>query len=168
MSTTTTRKRVQTSELIRKGLATLPDDFILAERKDTDNGLKRLLEEYEDCTSRNSAYESINSIQTGRDLKTAMSKMTFEEQMEIIYGYLVAVGRVEEHLDYDKEVKRFRFRFLKWGAFSLLFLFVATVGGVVAAGVIRNDIDSNEFLKMFMGLVNTATEIWFTGKPHVE
>lgn len=156
------------SELVEKGLIGIPNEFSLDDRRSSDNGLKRLFEEYEDCVSRNSTYPCLAELQTGMDIKIAISKMTFEEQITIVYGYLAGVGRVEEHLDYDKEVKKFRIRFIKWGVSIFFILFVAIVGGVVTAGIIRNDINSNEFLRMFMDLVNKITEIWFTGKQVIE
>jgi hypothetical protein len=47
-------------------------------------------------------------------------------------------------------------------------LFIAVIGGVITAGIIRNDINTNELLRIFMSLVNKITDIWFTGKPVVE
>ena len=105
---------------------------------------------------------------TGKDIKEAINKMTFEEQMIVIYGYLCGSGKVNEILDYEQEVKKFRINFLWWAGYAFLFLFIAVIGGVITAGIIRNDINTNELLRIFMSLVNKITDIWFTGKPVVE
>lgn len=165
---TRNKKTNSYSELVTKGLYSIPDDFIISNRKDGDNGLKRLVEEYEECANNHSVYPEITEETTARDLKLAISKMTFEQQIEIVYGYMAGAGKVEEHLDYDKEVKRFRFQFVKISSWIFMFLVVMIIGGVVTAGIIRNDISTNEFLKLFMDLVNKITEIWITGKPTVE
>lgn len=156
------------SELVLKGLSTISDDFVLSNRKNTDNGLKRLLETYAELSDKNSTYPSITDEFTGADIKRVVNQLPFEEQLQVVYGYLAGIGRVDKHIDYDKEVKIFKIKILKWGGFSLLFLFIAVVGGVVAAGVLRNDINPNEFLNLFMGIVNKGTDIFITGRPVVE
>lgn len=156
------------SELVTKGLSSIPDDFIISKRKDGDNGLKRLVEEYEEYVNRHSIYPEISEDTTAKDLKLTISKMTFEQQIEIIYAFMAGTGKVEEYFDHDKEVKRFRFQFIKISSFIFMFLIVMIIGGVIAAGIIRNDISTNDFLKLFMDLINKITEILITGKPTIE
>ncbi len=160
--------RLKNNELVTQGLSQIPDDFIISQRKDTDTGLKRLIEEYNHIADAQSIYPEIDDEMSGAVLKAAINRMTFEEQLQIIYSFQAGLGKVDEHLDYDKEVKRFRLNFIRWLGYLTLFLVVAVTGGVIAAGVIRNDINTNEFIRIFMAFVNKVTDIWITGKPVID
>lgn len=159
---------VRNSEMITKGLKNIRNDFVLSNKKEDDAGLNRLVDEYNNIAKKNSNYSDITGEMTGKEIKEAINKLTFEEQMIVIYGYLCGSGKVSEILDYDQEVKKFRINFLWWAAYAFLFLFVAVIGGVITAGIIRNDINTNELLSIFMSLVNKVTDIWFASKPVIE
>lgn len=159
---------VRNSEMITKGLKNIRNDFVLSNKKEDDAGLTRLIDEYNNIAKKNSNYSDITGEMTGKEIKEAINKLTFEEQMIVIYGYLCGSGKVSEILDYDQEVKKFRINFLWWAGYAFLFLFIAVIGGVITAGIIRNDINTNELLRIFMSLVNKITDIWFADKPVIE
>ena len=150
---------------VDRALEQIPDDFIVKNKREKEEGITKLLsKKYSD---KSSFYPEITPETTGYEIKEAIKKMKFVEQIEMAYIFLLYSGKLHEVFDYEQETKRWRIRFLQWGGYSLLFLFVAIIGGVVTAGVIRNDIDSNEFIRMFMDLVNKFTEMFVTGTPQV-
>ena len=80
----------------------------------------------------------------------------------------VVLVKSTKYLTTTKKVKKFRINFLWWAGYAFLFLFIAVIGGVITAGIIRNDINTNELLRIFMSLVNKITDIWFADKPVIE
>lgn len=152
---------------VDRALEQIPDDFIVKNKREKEEGITKLLSTYKKYSDKSSFYPEITPDTTGYEIKEAIKKMKFVEQIEMAYIFLLYSGKLHEVFDYEQETKRWRIRFLQWGGYSLLFLFVAIIGGVVTAGVIRNDIDSNEFIRMFMDLVNKFTEMFVTGTPQV-
>lgn len=152
---------------VDRALEQIPDDFIVKNKREKEEGITKLLSTYKKYSDKSSFYPEITPETTGYEIKEAIKKMKFVEQIEMAYIFLLYSGKLHEVFDYEQETKRWRIRFLQWGGYSLLFLFVAIIGGVVTAGVIRNDIDSNEFIRMFMDLVNKFTEMFVTGTPQV-
>lgn len=148
-------------------LEQIPDDFIVKNKREKEEGITKLLSTYKKYSDKSSFYPEITPDTTGYEIKEAIKKMKFVEQIEMAYIFLLYSGKLHEVFDYEQETKRWRIRFLQWGGYTVLFLFVAIIGGVVTAGVIRNDIDSNEFIRMFMDLVNKFTEMFVTGTPQV-
>lgn len=152
---------------VDRALEQIPDDFVVKNKREKEEGITKLLSTYKKYSDKSSFYPEITPDTTGYEIKEAIKKMKFVEQIEMAYIFLLYSGKLHEVFDYEQETKRWRIRFLQWGGYSLLFLFVAIIGGVVTAGVIRNDIDSNEFIRMFMDLVNKFTEMFVTGTPQV-
>lgn len=152
---------------VDRALEQIPDDFIVKNKREKEEGITKLLATYKKYSDKSSFYPVITDETTGYEIKEAIKKMKFVEQIEMAYIFLLYSGKLHEVFDYEQETKRWRIRFLQWGGYSVLFLFVAIIGGVVTAGVIRNDIDSNEFIRMFMDLVNKFTEMFVTGTPQV-
>ena len=152
---------------VDRALEQIPDDFIVKNKREKEEGITKLLTTYKKYSDKSSFYPEITPESTGYEIKEAIKKMKFVEQIEMAYIFLLYSGKLHEVFDYEQETKRWRIRFLQWGGYSVLFLFVAIIGGVVTAGVIRNDIDSNEFIRMFMDLVNKFTEMFVTGTPQV-
>lgn len=163
-----TTRKPRLPDLIKRGLSGVGDDNLLSNVRSDDRGLKRLIEEYRKLSNRYSQYPEITDETTGSELKTFISKTLFEEQIYLIYTYLSGSGKIEEHFDYEKETKRFYLQFLKFGAYAILFLLVAVVGGVVTTGVLRNDINSDQFISSFMSLVNMLAEMFAGSKPVIE
>nr|DAN19392.1 MAG TPA: hypothetical protein [Caudoviricetes sp.] len=152
---------------VDRALEQIPDDFIVKNKREKEEGITKLLSTYKKYSDKSSFYPEITPETTGYEIKEAIKKMKFVEQIEMAYIFLLYSGKLHEVFDYEQETKRWRIRFLQWGGYTVLFLFVAIIGGVVTAGVIRNDIDSNEFIRMFMDLVNKFTEMFVTGTPQV-
>lgn len=152
---------------VDRALEQIPDDFIVKNKREKEEGITKLLSTYKKYSDKSSFYPEITPDTTGYEIKEAIKKMKFVEQIEMAYIFLLYSGKLHEVFDYEQETKRWRIRFLQWGGYTVLFLFVAIIGGVVTAGVIRNDIDSNEFIRMFMDLVNKFTEMFVTGTPQV-
>ena len=152
---------------VDRALEQIPDDFIVKNKREKEEGITKLLSTYKKYSDKSSFYPEITPESTGYEIKEAIKKMKFVEQIEMAYIFLLYSGKLHEVFDYEQETKRWRIRFLQWGGYTVLFLFVAIIGGVVTAGVIRNDIDSNEFIRMFMDLVNKFTEMFVTGTPQV-
>lgn len=152
---------------VDRALEQIPDDFVVKNKREKEDGITKLLDTYKKYSDKSSFYPMITPETTGREIKDYIKKMKFVEQIEMAYIFLLYSGKLHEVFDYEQETKRWRIRFLQWGGYSILFLFVAIIGGVVTAGVIRNDIDSNEFIRMFMDLVNKFTEMFVTGTPQV-
>jgi len=152
---------------VDRALEQIPDDFIVRNKREKEEGITKLLSTYKKYSDKSSFYPEITPESTGYEIKEAIKKMKFVEQIEMAYIFLLYSGKLHEVFDYEQETKRWRIRFLQWGGYTVLFLFVAIIGGVVTAGVIRNDIDSNEFIRMFMDLVNKFTEMFVTGTPQV-
>nr|DAS63909.1 MAG TPA: hypothetical protein [Caudoviricetes sp.] len=152
---------------VDRALEQIPDDFIVKNKREKEEGITKLLSTYKKYSDKSSFYPEITPDTTGYEIKEAIKKMKFVEQIEMAYIFLLYSGKLHEVFDYEQETKRWRIRFLQWGGYTVLFLFVAIIGGVVTAGVIRNDIDSNEFIRMFMDLVNKFTEMFITGTPQV-
>ena len=150
---------------VDRALEQIPDDFVVKNKREKEEGITKLLSTYKKYSDKSSFYPVITDETTGYEIKEAIKKMKFVEQIEMAYIFLLYSGKLHEVFDYEQETKRWRIRFLQWGGYTVLFLFVAIIGGVVTAGVIRNDIDSNEFIRMFMDLVNKFTEMfrdWYT------
>lgn len=152
---------------VDRALEQIPDDFVVKNKREKEEGITKLLSTYKKYSDKSSFYPEITPDTTGYEIKEAIKKMKFVEQIEMAYIFLLYSGKLHEVFDYEQETKRWRIRFLQWGGYTVLFLFVAIIGGVVTAGVIRNDIDSNEFIRMFMDLVNKFTEMFVTGTPQV-
>lgn len=152
---------------VDRALEQIPDDFIVRNKREKEEGITKLLSTYKKYSDKSSFYPEITPESTGYEIKEYIKKMKFVEQIEMAYIFLLYSGKLHEVFDYEQETKRWRIRFLQWGGYTVLFLFVAIIGGVVTAGVIRNDIDSNEFIRMFMDLVNKFTEMFVTGTPQV-
>lgn len=152
---------------VDRALEQIPDDFIVKNKREKEEGITKLLSTYKKYSDKSSFYPEITPETTGYEIKESIKKMKFVEQIEMAYIFLLYSGKLHEVFDYEQETKRWRIRFLQWGGYTVLFLFVAIIGGVVTAGVIRNDIDSNEFIRMFMDLVNKFTEMFVTGTPQV-
>lgn len=152
---------------VDRALEQIPDDFIVKNKREKEEGITKLLSTYKKYSDKSSFYPVITDETTGYEIKEYIKKMKFVEQIEMAYIFLLYSGKLHEVFDYEQETKRWRIRFLQWGGYTVLFLFVAIIGGVVTAGVIRNDIDSNEFIRMFMDLVNKFTEMFVTGTPQV-
>ena len=152
---------------VDRALEQIPDDFIVKNKREKEEGITKLLSTYKKYSDKSSFYPEITPETTGYEIKEAIKKMKFVEQIEMAYIFLLYSGKLHEVFDYEQETKRWRIRFLQWGGYTVLSLFVAIIGGVVTAGVIRNDIDSNEFIRMFMDLVNKFTEMFVTGTPQV-
>lgn len=152
---------------VDRALEQIPDDFVVKNKREKEEGITKLLSTYKKYSDKSSFYPEITPDTTGYEIKEYIKKMKFVEQIEMAYIFLLYSGKLHEVFDYEQETKRWRIRFLQWGGYTVLFLFVAIIGGVVTAGVIRNDIDSNEFIRMFMDLVNKFTEMFVTGTPQV-
>lgn len=152
---------------VDRALEQIPDDFIVKNKREKEEGITKLLSTYKKYSDKSSFYPVITDETTGYEIKEYIKRMKFVEQIEMAYIFLLYSGKLHEVFDYEQETKRWRIRFLQWGGYTVLFLFVAIIGGVVTAGVIRNDIDSNEFIRMFMDLVNKFTEMFVTGTPQV-
>lgn len=152
---------------VDRALEQIPDDFIVKNKREKEEGITKLLSTYKKYSDKSSFYPVITDETTGYEIKEYIKRMKFVEQIEMTYIFLLYSGKLHEVFDYEQETKRWRIRFLQWGGYTVLFLFVAIIGGVVTAGVIRNDIDSNEFIRMFMDLVNKFTEMFVTGTPQV-
>lgn len=152
---------------VDRALEQIPDDFVVKNKREKEEGITKLLSTYKKYSDKSSFYPVITDETTGYEIKEYIKKMKFVEQIEMAYIFLLYSGKLHEVFDYEQETKRWRIRFLQWGGYTVLFLFVAIIGGVVTAGVIRNDIDSNEFIRMFMDLVNKFTEMFVTGTPQV-
>ena len=152
---------------VDRALEQIPDDFIVRNKREKEEGITKLLSTYKKYSDKSSFYPVITDETTGYEIKEYIKRMKFVEQIEMAYIFLLYSGKLHEVFDYEQETKRWRIRFLQWGGYTVLFLFVAIIGGVVTAGVIRNDIDSNEFIRMFMDLVNKFTEMFVTGTPQV-
>ncbi len=152
---------------VDRALEQIPDDFIVKNKREKEEGITKLLSTYKKYSDKSSFYPEITPETTGYEIKEYIKRMKFVEQIEMAYIFLLYSGKLHEVFDYEQETKRWRIRFLQWGGYTVLFLFVAIIGGVVTAGVIRNDIDSNEFIRMFMDLVNKFTEMFVTGTPQV-
>ena len=78
---------VRNSEMITKGLKNIRNDFVLSNRKEDDAGLTRLIEEYNTIAKKNSNYPDITGEMTGKDIKEAINKMTFEEKLLLERDY---------------------------------------------------------------------------------
>lgn len=152
---------------VDRALEQIPDDFVVKNKREKEEGITKLLSTYKKYSDKSSFYPVITDETTGYEIKEYIKRMKFVEQIEMAYIFLLYSGKLHEVFDYEQETKRWRIRFLQWGGYTVLFLFVAIIGGVVTAGVIRNDIDSNEFIRMFMDLVNKFTEMFVTGTPQV-
>lgn len=156
------------SEIVQRGLARVPDGLLLISRREGDRGLNNLVAEYTKMAQMDSTMMDIGENELASDLKQAISALEFEKQVELVYIYLAGSGRLSEYIDTEHEVKRFKVNMLWWGGFAMLFLFVFVVGGVVTAGVMRNNIDTNAMLNSFMEIVNHLVDFFGTGKPVID
>lgn len=161
-------KEKQYSEVVSRGLEKIPDGLLLASRREGDAGLNNLIKEYGEMAEKDSTMPDILDDHLASDLKKAISDLEYVKQIELVYVYLAGSGRLSEWIDTEREVRKFKVNMLWWGGFTILFLFVFIVGGVVTAGVMRNNIDTNNLLNSFMELVNHLVDFFGTGKPVID
>lgn len=156
------------TEKITKALDAIPDDFVLSQRKTGDVALNTLISEYNAMAMASSSLTEIKEESTGKDLKEAIDKLSYEERIQLIHDYLSECGRISSDADFNKKMNRFKLRFIQIAAVTILVLFVAVIAGVVTSGIYRNEINSNEITNIFMRLVNNVLNIFFGAKPAVD
>ena len=154
--------------LVIEGLKAIDDDMLLANRKETDEGLNSLIKDYREISDKRSNYEDIEEDISGAELKQLINKLEFKDRLKVIYRYMVSTGDIDDVEEYGRKVNNLKLSLFKWFGFACLILFVMTIGGVVTMGIMTNDIDTNGVINSFMSIVKKVLDMAIGSKPTIE
>lgn len=154
--------------MVKEGLLNIDDELVLANRKESDEGLVGLIKDYREISEKNSSYEDFEEDITGIELKQLINKLEFKDRIKIIYRYMVATGNIDDIEEFGRKVNNLKLYLFKWFGFACLILFVMTVGGVVTMGIMTNDIDSNGVINSFMSVVKKILDMSIGSKPTID
>lgn len=154
--------------LVVEGLKAIDDNMLLANRKETDEGLNSLIKDYREISDKRSNYEDIEEDISGAELKQLINKLEFKDRLKVIYRYMVSTGDIDDVEEYGRKVNNLKLSLFKWFGFACLILFVMTIGGVVTMGIMTNDIDSNGVINSFISIVKKVLDMAIGSKPTIE
>ena len=154
--------------LVTEGLKSIDDNMLLANRKETDEGLNGLIKDYREISDKRSNYEDVEEDISGAELKQLVNRLEFRDRLKVVYRYMVATGNIDDVEEYGRKVNNLKLSLFKWFGFACLILFVMTIGGVVTMGIMTNDIDSNGVISSFMSIVRRILDMAIGSKPTIE
>lgn len=160
------RKRLDS--FIEKGLGNISDTLVLSERKETDIALNNLVTNYSKIASRNSNYPDVNEETTGYDIKLMVANLLFEEMVVLVYNFMSDSGRIDEHREFTKEFRNFKFKVMKFTIVGLIFLFFAVIIGTVVMSAMRGDMNNNPVVQVFIEIISKVSDILFSEKPIID
>lgn len=160
------RKRLDS--FIEKGLGNISDTLVLSERKETDIALNNLVTNYSKIASRNSNYPDVNEETTGYDIKLMVANLLFEEMVVLVYNFMSDSGRIDEHREFTKEIRSFKFKVMKFTIIGLIFVFFAVIIGTVVMSAMKGDMNNNPVVQVFIEIISKVSDILFSEKPIIE
>lgn len=163
---TMARKRLDS--FIEKGLGNISDTLVLSERKETDIALNNLVTNYSKIASRNSNYPDVNEETTGYDIKLMVANLLFEEMVVLVYNFMSDSGRIDEHREFTKEFRSFKFKVMKFTIIGLIFVFFAVIIGTVVMSAMKGDMNNNPVVQVFIEIISKVSDILFSEKPIIE
>ena len=153
---------------IEKGLGNISDTLVLAERKETDIALNNLVTNYSKIASRNSNYPDVTEETTGYDIKLMVANLLFEEMVVLVYNFMSDSGRIDEHREFTKEFRGFKFKVMKFTIIGLIFVFFAVIIGTVVMSAMKGDMNNNPVVQVFIEIISKVSDILFSEKPIIE
>lgn len=166
------RKTIATNNvldpMVKKGLITIDNDLILANRKESDEGLNGLIKDYREICDKYSSYEDLSEDITGLEFKQLINQLDFKYRLKLVYRFMVATDNIDDVEEFGRKVNNLKLTFFKWFGFACLILFVMTVSGVVTMGIVTNDIDSNGLINSFISIVKKILDMSMGSKPTID
>lgn len=71
--------------MVKKGLITIDNDLILANRKESDEGLNGLIKDYREISDKHSSYEDLSEDITGIEFKQLINQLDFKDRVKLVY-----------------------------------------------------------------------------------
>lgn len=148
-------------ELLEDILRGISDDRLLVNRREEASPLGDLIDSYKKASQNNDNLETLNSDWTGRDLKEAIKKVPSDEQLTMLYKYMVAVKSPGDPFSYaehprEADERRHRHWIVKTAVVSAILMTFAIIGAVIALAVSSGQVEKGVMVDTFM---STALEI---------
>jgi hypothetical protein len=148
--------------LINEVLEGVSDTRLLTDHKQGPSPLQSLITDYNDKASHNDNAPTLTSLSTGLDLKEGISKLDVEEQVCLLYKYLVDSKRIvhaEEPPEHEE--RKLKSLGLRVAIYSLSVITIMLFGAFAAIAVKSNTIPNSDLLATFLETVGEfADVIW--------
>lgn len=152
-------------DLVRTVLAGVSDGMKLSDHKAGPTPLHRLLKLYEEKASRNDAAPNPTPDFTGADLKNGIEKLSVEDQVELVYGYLENCNRlapIESPAEVeDRKLKHLAVKIFLWGSLVVILMLF---GAVTAIAVRTGALPSNEVVSTFLEFAGDIVDVIWEAK----
>lgn len=154
------------SSLVEAVLAGISDTKLLTDHHESHSALHVLIESYSEEALRNDVVPNLTPTSTGADLKHGITKMEIEDQVRMLYVYLLHLKKIgpQENPE-DQEDRRFKRFALKLGLSVISFLTVMLIGAVTAIAVHTGAAPSNEVVSTFLKTASEIVSLIFSHNP---
>jgi|SRR6185312_2715385 len=150
--------------LVKEVLSGVSDTRLLADHSPGHSPLKTLIQTYREKALHNDNAPNLTAGSTGLDLKEGIEKLSIEDQVSILYVYLIDSKRIVPMETPDQlEDRKFRRWTLKAIVWVIAFMSVTLFGAVAAIAYRSGAIPSNEVISAFLEFAGEIVHLIFAG-----
>lgn len=155
-------------DLVREVLNGVADARLLTDHHAGATPLHNLVKSYREKSAHNDNAPNLTDVSVGDDLKSGIGKLPVEDQVSMLYQYLVDAKRImptetTEQIE-DRKTKRWMIKAFVW---VLSFITVMLFGAVTAIAVRSGAAPSNELVSTFLEFAGEIVHVIFAGPGKV-
>lgn len=151
-------------DLVRQVLNGVADNRLLKDHKSGPSPLQHLIETYREKSAHNDNAPNLTDVSVGQDLKHGIEQLPCEDQVQMLYKYLVDARRLTPEESpaevEDRKMKHWSIKAFIWVA---SFVIVMTFGAVTAIAVRSGVAPSNELVSTFLEFAGEIVHLIFAG-----
>lgn len=149
--------------LLNQVLEGVSDSRLLNDHREGPSPLRSLIKAYTEKAAHNDNAPNLTDQSTGHDLKLGISKLEPEDQMILLYDYLVGCKRIiPPECESEKEDRKLRHTAIRWVIATFCLMGMMLFGAVTSIAVHRGIAPSNEVVSTFLETAGEVAEFIFS------
>lgn len=150
--------------LVERVLDGVSDVRLLSDHRQgsTPSPLQQLIADYSELSAHNDNAPNLTELSTGADLKTGIQKLDIEQQVKLLYRYLVNAKRLNDESPAELEDRKMRHWSIKFAMWCFAFVVVMLLGAVTAIAVRTGAAPSNELVSTFLDTASGVVRLLFS------